>query len=100
MGREQLSGIFNPAAVLKLVGGFANGVSSLLTNTFLILLTVIFILVETAHIPAKLRFIMKDPDKSISRIKKIGQDINRYLAIKTLTSLLTGVLVTIGLLIL
>lgn len=100
IAREQFSEIFNPAAVLKLVGGFANGISSLLTNTFLILLTVIFILVEAAHIPDKLRYIMKDPDNSMSRVKKIGYNINRYLGIKTLTSGLTGLLITIGLLVL
>ena len=98
LAKQQITDVFNPAAALKLVGIFANSISGLLTNTFLILITVIFILVEAAHLPEKLKFIMSDPDNSMQRLKQIGNNINRYLGIKTLTSLLTGLLVTGGLL--
>lgn len=95
---QQLSEIFNPAAALKLAGNFANGIKGLLTNAFLIIITVIFILVESSHLPNKLKFIMTDPDNSMRRLKQISHNINRYLGIKTLTSLLTAIIVTCGLL--
>ena len=78
----------------------AQGLSSLrglLTNTFLILLTVVFILFETAGLPAKLDRILPDTSNSYQYLNQVLDDIKRYMMIKSLTSLLTGVLVAVWL---
>jgi predicted PurR-regulated permease PerM len=49
----------HPGWVMDLAGGIFAGLSSVLTNGFLILLTVVFILLEAADLPKKLRIVLK-----------------------------------------
>jgi AI-2 transport protein TqsA len=67
------------------------------TNAFLILLTVIFILLEASSISAKIRAISGSTGESESQFDKFIKNINRYMAIKTVTSLGTGICVAIWL---
>ena len=92
-----LSEYVNPGAAMRLVAGMLSGFGSALTNVFLILVTVIFILLEASDFPIKLRNVLGDPTTMISQFGRIANDIRRYLAIKTLISLATGVIITIWL---
>lgn len=87
----------DPAAAVKLVGRFVNSLGGVLANAFLIFLTVIFILLEAARFPAKLAAIVQTPGASLAPLRECMKNINRYLAIKTLTSLATGAGVSAGL---
>jgi len=91
--RQELREAVNPGAAMRLAGNTLSGLSALLSNTFLILLTVVFILLEAASFPAKLTAVASDPDASRARVRRILDDVKRYLAIKTATSLVTGALV-------
>ena len=95
----QLTKVLNPAAVLNVVANTLNQLSSIFADGFLILFTVIFMSLEINTLPQKLKKVFKDPDKSLSQVNEIYQNINKYIGIKTLTSLGTGVLVYIFLLI-
>lgn len=95
----EISSTFNPSVILKIVGDTFNQVGNLFTNGFLILLTVIFILLEEVSLPQKIKKMSSDPQKSLSRIQDVAKNINKYIAIKTAISLLTGLLVYILLLI-
>lgn len=88
---------FNPSAVMKLAANTFSELSAALTNGFMILLIVIFILLEITDFPAKINAAVKDPAKSLSGLEKIGVSVNRYLEIKTIFSLATGVCVGIWL---
>ena len=48
---------------MSLAGGVFSALSSVLTNAFLILLTVVFILLEAADLPKKLQIVIKKPGK-------------------------------------
>ena len=98
--QEAVAGAFNPGWVMSLAGGIFSAMSSVLTNAFLILLTVVFILLEVADFPKKLRRVLKNPERSLSTIEKFSQDAKRYLVIKTLVSAVVGVVVWVWLLIL
>ena len=50
-----LSDVVNPGQIMQLVGRMVSGLGGLVTNSFLIALTVIFILLEASSFPAKLR---------------------------------------------
>jgi predicted PurR-regulated permease PerM len=89
----QLSNIFNPSSVLKLIGDTLNQVSGLFANGFLILLTVLFMMLEITSIPVKLKKVSSNPENSILRVQSVFQNINKYIAIKTWISLGTGLLV-------
>jgi predicted PurR-regulated permease PerM len=90
----------DPGAAMKLVVRLLTGLGGVLTNAFLILITVIFILLEASGFFAKLRTTVADPDRSFKTIDKFFSDIQRYMKIKTVTSLATGIAVAVWLAIL
>ncbi len=97
---EEVSGALHPGWVMILAGGIFAALSSALANAFLLLLTVVFILLEMADLPRKLRLVLKNPERSLSTIEKFSQHAKRYMVIKTLLSTATGVLIWLLLLIL
>ena len=98
--KEEVPKSFHPGWVMDLAGGIFSALSSVLANAFLILLTVVFILLEAADLPEKLRVVLKNPERSLSAIEKFSQSAKRYLVIKTLTSAATGLVILLWLLIL
>ncbi len=94
---QSLSKILDPSKAMNMAAQGLTGLGSLLTNTFLILLTVVFILLEAAGFPAKLHAILDDPEKSYGHFNRFVENIKRYMAIKTITSMLTGVAIYIWL---
>ena len=63
----------------------------LFTHMFLILLTVLFILLETAGFPRKLQAAFPDPERTLGHFKTMTANVNRYMGFKALFSLATGV---------
>ena len=95
-----LLGYFKPEEVMKLTAGMLAGFGSALSNIVLILLTVTFILFEASSFPIKLRSVLGDPKEAFPQFTRFVDDIKRYMVIKTLISLATGVLIGIWLYIL
>ena len=89
--------IFNPSRILSLVANTLNGLGGMLTDTFFVFLTFVFILSEAAGFPNKLRAISNDRNTDLEKYSQITAGVNRYMGIKSLTSLLTGVIVAIWL---
>jgi len=87
----------NPGAVMKMVANVFNSLGGVLANTILILFTVIFILLEAAGFPAKLRKALGDKTQALDHFKRFSQLVQKYLVIKTLVSLMTGASVGIAL---
>ncbi len=77
----------------------SNGSLGFLTNAVMVLLFVVFLMLESAHISEKVDYAFEGKDSG--RIKRIAADIvrqvSRYLSIKFFVSLATGVLVGLGL---
>ncbi len=91
---------FDPAKAMKMIAASLKQLGGVLTNTFLILLTVVFILLEASGFPNKLRTAIGDPESTLPRCAEISDNVKSYLSIKTIFSLITGLLVTIWLFIL
>lgn len=87
----------DPGAVMGLAAAIFSGMQKLLANSFLIMLTVIFILLEAPNIPDKWRAARTDADQSLDRFRNAMRNVNRYMAIKAATSLLTGVSISLAL---
>lgn len=98
--QKEVPGAFHPGWVMSLAGDIFSALSSVLTYAFLILLTVVFILLEAADFPKKLRTVLKNPERSLSTLKKFSQSAKRYLVIKTLISAAVGLVIWLWLLIL
>lgn len=91
---EMLKNSFNPGTAMQMAAKTLSGLSGVLTNTFLILLTVIFILLEASSFPKKIRAGLKAPEKSIANFAKFTESVNRYLVLKTVFSLITGIFIS------
>jgi AI-2 transport protein TqsA len=98
--RFELNKIFNSAAVMKLVVNLLNELGGVLTNGFLILITVIFMLLEASSVPVKLRSIFQDPEASLGHVKNFADTVVRYIGIKSMISFATGAFVAVFLTIL
>jgi AI-2 transport protein TqsA len=97
--KNQLSNLFQPAKILEFTASALNELFSMVGNTFLILLTIVFILLEFGSFSAKAKAILTGADGSISYISSIIQNIRHYLWIKTLVCLSIGILIYLALVI-
>lgn len=89
---------FNPGSIMQSAASMLATAGGVLTNSFMILLTVIFILFEAAGMPNKLRAALPAAESSLDSFEKFSTSVRQYLVIKTIVSLATGLVVTIGLL--
>ena len=97
---SQVSSVVDPGSLVSLVGGTLTGVAGMLTNIILVVLILVFMLLEVAGAPRKIRAALGNPDADLSRFEKITTEVKRYLVIKTYVSLATGVFVWLLLVIL
>ena len=93
----EVQAYFDPGVVMRMVANTLNGLGSVLTNGFLILLTVAFILAEASSFPAKLHRVLDRPEHSLPGFDHFLQTVKQYMAIKTWVSLATGAIVWLGL---
>jgi len=89
---------FDPGAALSLAGNTLASFGGVMTNAFLILLTVIFILAEEVRFTEKLKHSDGGSHKSLKAIENFTRSVNQYMAIKTGLSLLTGIVIVLWLL--
>jgi AI-2 transport protein TqsA len=92
-----LDRIFDPGAAMKLAASVLNGLGNVLTNGFLILMTVIFMLLEATSLPTKLKAVMGSDTTGPRKPpwEHFINDVKHYMAIKTGISLATGVLIAV-----
>lgn len=88
---------FKPSTVLTMAGNTLSSLGNLMTNAFLILLTVIFILGEEMRFADRLARSSQDLTATIAGIHRFTASVNHYMALKSLLSLATGVLVSVWL---
>jgi predicted PurR-regulated permease PerM len=88
---------FDPGKAMELAGNILARTSGVLANTFMILLTVIFILLEAAGLPAKLRAGLDNAESSLHSFERFNTGVQQYLAIKTLVSFITGLIICLWL---
>jgi predicted PurR-regulated permease PerM len=91
--REVIVDQLNPAQALDLVGRAISGLGNMLTGIFLVTFIVLFILLEQASLPTKLRRALPNSERSLINTNGFIRQVNRYLVIKTSVSLVTGVLI-------
>ncbi|HSG49285.1 MAG TPA: AI-2E family transporter, partial [Longimicrobiales bacterium] len=79
-----------PDQVLEFLGGTAQLGASLLAQAVLVVLVMAFILSEMTALPGKLEAILGNAVKGEERLQKIIREVQEYLGIKTVVSLMTG----------
>jgi len=93
-GGAAVQDIVKPSAALSFVRQLGGGLGAVLTDVFLILLTVIFILFEANEFPAKIRAALGQKSGILHTFERFSASLQEYLRIKTLVSLMTGVTVS------
>ncbi len=83
----------DPGWAMGLVASILNGVGDVLTNTFLIFFTMIFILLEASTIPTKISAAFGRGADEFERPRIFLDNLGRYLGIKTIVSIATGLLI-------
>jgi AI-2 transport protein TqsA len=86
---------FDPAAAMGLAAEMLSSFGSVMTNLFLIILTVVFILFESSSFSHKLHLALDDPQMRLKQIERFLSSVNDYIAIKTLVSIATGCIVSL-----
>ena len=89
--------LLEPGTIMSLLGNLAGGIRVMLSHGLVVFLTVIFMLLEAHTLPDRIRSVARNPDRTSQMLAGFVQDLYRYLGIKALTSLATGVLIGIWL---
>lgn len=91
---EEITKMLNPAMIMTFAAGTLKSVGSTITNSFVILLMVIFMITEAGDFVKKLANHGRD-GSTLSHVEEITAKIKHYMALKTVISLATGTIVTI-----
>ncbi len=95
---DEISAMINPKEIMQFSSGIVKGIGSMFTNSFVILLSVIFMLLESGHFASKISYATRDSEV-VENIEEILSKIKRYMVLKALISLFTGFVIWIALLI-
>ncbi len=94
-GSLSLNKFLKPGVAMKFIAASLNSLGGMITNSFLILMTIIFILLEAASFPSKIRAALGKSDSQQLGVNVFVTNIQHYMGIKTFTSLATGIIVSI-----
>ncbi len=89
---QELKHLLDPEKIMGFVSGALSSFSDILSNVILILLTVVFIFLETKILPDKIKAISRDGRKG-EYFRTINHQINQYMMIHTYVSLGTGIII-------
>ena len=98
LSETKLSEMLDSAAIMTFASGLLSGLGNALTNSLIVLFTVIFMLLEATSIPEKIRMITKENKHKPFALESFTNSVKNYVWIKTIISFATGLIVTIGLL--
>ncbi len=93
-GKTGLEDHINPSSIVGIAGSVFTGIGTLMSDFFLVLLVVIFMLLEISMFIKKMKLIDR---KSLRRMDNVMHNMNTYFGTKTITSIATGVLIAIAL---
>ena len=97
LDKSQIENFFKPAVIMQIAGNTLVSFGGALTNIFMILLTVIFILAEKVGFSRKLQLATNKTETSNKGLTRFLASVHSYLGIKSALSLLTGILVAVTL---
>lgn len=97
---QRLAELVNTEQVGGWIPGLLGQLGNLMMQSVVVGLMVLFLMFETLNFRDKLSRALANPAPSLARFGEFSQTLKRYLAVKTVISLITGVLVWIGCMIL
>jgi len=92
---ESISAFVDPSKMAAFASGIIKGFGAALTNSFMILLLVVFMLLEASVLPKKLQSIHADAS---SHAREFIDNVKQYMRIKSVFSFITGFTIYISML--
>ena len=92
--------VVKPGALADALGAVLSGISGFLSNLFLILMIMLFLLGEGPAMMNRLRSSVSSDNPQVARLTTVGQDVVRQFGLRAVVNLVTGAGVTILLLVL
>jgi predicted PurR-regulated permease PerM len=90
--KKDFMDIFQSSRVMRYIAHTLKSLGSLLTHSFMIILTVTFMLMEISQFTTKLQ---QTNSNTLAEVAKINDKIKHYILIKALTSAATGIMIAI-----
>ena len=97
MSPERMLQRMDSEKVVTFTTALMTGLSGAMASVLLLVMTVVFMLFEVCHVPYNMRFALNNPQIHIAGLHRALKGVSHYLALKTLLSLWTGVIVWLGL---
>lgn len=94
---EAISQYFDPQNLLSLIGNILRGLGGVLGDTALIMIIVIFMLTESGRMKRKLALLNSDTEEEVSPFQEFVSKTRKYLGIKSLISMVTGIVIALWL---
>ena len=91
-----LEQVLDASTIWALASQTLTEVGNLISNSFLILLVFILILIESTTLAQKMSNLLSATDSERSWLDSFASNIHHYIVIKTLHSVATGLLITLG----
>lgn len=88
---DSLGEMIDPGWAMGLAATILNSLKDVLTSTFLIIFTMIFMLLEVSSVGTKVEAAFGRSAESLERPRAFLQNLGRYLGIKTVVSIATGI---------
>jgi predicted PurR-regulated permease PerM len=85
--------VFQPGSLIAFLGRGLTALLSTLSSTLVVTLILVFMLLEAANLPVKMRAAMGGAEADLGRFTKAAREIQKYLGIKTAVSAVTGLLI-------
>ena len=95
---DELSKMINSKQIMSFASQMMQSMGSMFTNSFVVLLTIIFMLLESTNFKSKIEFASEN-NGAVLHIEKISSQIKEYMVLKAIISIFTGLVVWIALLI-
>ena len=92
--KEDILNFFNMQSIMQYIATTLKSLGSLVTKSFMIIITVVFMLMEISQFGNKLAITNSN---SLDKFIDISDSIKHYLLLKFFTSAATGIVITIGL---
>ncbi len=90
--KEDILNLFQTDSIMRYIGSTLKSLGSILTNSFMIILTIIFMLLEISQFSVKLN---QTNANSLKQFTEISDNIKHYILLKALTSAATGIIITV-----
>ena len=92
--KEDILAIFATDSVMEYIAKTLKSLGGLLTNSFMIIVTVIFMLMEISQFSKK---IQKSDSSSLRSLVDVSDNVKHFILLKSMTSAATGLIVTVAL---